>query len=62
MSQAITGRPLGSQLPFILDVSTETFDKLDQLLKTMCDVVNGTPNQEQECMAIAILDLLKLQV
>ncbi|XP_019851476.1 PREDICTED: E3 ubiquitin-protein ligase HERC2-like [Amphimedon queenslandica] len=60
--------PTGKELPFILNVSTVTFEKLDQLLKIVCDKLDGKgpnthpPSQEQECMAIAALNLLKLQL
>lgn len=59
---------LEKQLPFILDVCRPTFEKLDQLLHTVCEGLDGSqgayppPHQEQECMAIATLNLLKLQV
>ena len=59
---------LGKQLPFVLDVCRLTFEKLDQLLHTVCEGLDGSlgayppPHQEQECMAIAALNLLKLQV
>lgn len=49
-------------------MSSVTFEKLDQLLKIVCDKLDGKgsntvpPSQEQECMAIATLNLLKLQV
>lgn len=64
----LKAKPLGLQLPFVLNVCQETFEKLDQLLKTVCDGLDGShgayppPHQEQECMAIATLNLLRLQV
>ena len=67
MSFSKSPTPTGKELPFILNVSTVTFEKLDQLLKIVCDKLDGKgpnthpPSQEQECMAIAALNLLKLQ-
>ena len=56
---------LGTQLPFCLDVCQETFEQLDLLLKIVCYHLKGTsyppPRQEDECMAIATLNLLRLQ-
>jgi len=56
---------LGSQLPFCLDVCQETFEQLDLLLKIVChhikDLSYPPPRQEEECMAIATLNLLRLQ-
>ena len=56
-------------MPFVLNVSCLTFEKLHLLLKIVCDGLEGDkeiypspPNQEQECMAVATLNLLKLQV
>lgn len=56
-------------MPFVLNVSGLTFEKLHLLLKIVCDGLDGdkelypsSPNQEQECMAVATLNLLKLQV
>ncbi len=61
---------LGRSLPFCLDVTPATFEKLDLLLRTLCEgldrsegsVVYPPPHQDQECMALATLNLLKLQV
>ncbi len=46
-----------------------TFEKLDLLLRSVCEGLYGSqggvyppPHQEQECIAIATLNLLKLQV
>lgn len=59
------GLVLGTQLPFCLDVCQETFEQLDLLLKIVCHNLKGTsyppPRQEDECMAIATLNLLRLQ-
>lgn len=60
---------MGRRLPFCLDVTTMTFEKLDLLLRSVCEglessqgVVYPSPHEEQECIAIATLNLLKLQV
>ncbi len=59
---------LGRRLPFCLDVTTATFEKLDLMLRSVCDGLDSSqgvyppPHQEQECIAIATLNLLKLQV
>lgn len=56
---------LGTQLPFCLDVCQETFEQLDLLLKIVCHHMKSAsyppPRQEDECMAIATLNLLRLQ-
>ncbi len=60
---------MGRRLPFCLDVTPMTFEKLDLLLRNVCEGLYGSqggmyplPHQEQECIAIATLNLLKLQV
>lgn len=59
---------LGRRLPFCLDVTSATFEKLDLLLRSVCEGLDESlevyppPQQEQECIAIATLNLLKLQV
>lgn len=56
------------QLPFCLDVSAGTFEKLDLLLWGVCERLDGSqgafppPHQDQECMAVSVLNLLRLQV
>ena len=58
----------GKNLPFCLDVKRSTFEKLDLLLRCVCEGLDGSqgayppPHQEQECMAVSTLNLLKLQV
>jgi len=51
---------------FVVDVCEETFRMLDQLLSLVCEGVSGNldwpPPQDKECMAVACLNLLKLQV
>ncbi len=60
---------LGTKLPFCLDVSLATFEKIDLLLREVCEFLGErggaypTPlNQDHECMAVAILNLLRLQL
>ena len=60
---------LGRRLPFCLEVTSMTFEKLDLLLRSVCEGLYSSqggvyppPHQEQECIAIATLNLLKLQV
>lgn len=59
---------LGQRLPFCLEVTSMTFEKLDLLLRSVCDGLESSqgvypsPHKEQECIAVAALNLLKLQV
>ncbi len=62
-------KQLSFHLPFVLDVCENTFVKLDKLLRIVCEGLDDSRssthpsiNQEQECMAVATLKLLKLQV
>ncbi len=55
------------KIPFVLDVCEETFRCIDQLLEEVCDGLDGRrewppPKQEQECIAVSCLNLLKLQL
>ncbi|XP_077868707.1 E3 ubiquitin-protein ligase HERC2-like [Saccoglossus kowalevskii] len=54
------------RVPFCVDVCRLTFDYLDQLLRQVCDDLDGRtdwpPPQEKECMAVAGLNLLRLQL
>lgn len=60
--------PLGARLPFCLDVTRATFQQLDLLLCGVWEGLDGShgafppPHQDQECMAISLLNLLQLQV
>ena len=54
-------------IPFVLDICEDTFSLLDQLLSEVWDDgLNGRrnwpPKQEQECVAIACINLLKFQL
>ncbi len=60
---------LGTKLPFCLDVSLTTFEKLDLLLREVSEYLNDrggaypTPlTQAHQCMAIATLKLLRFQL
>ena len=55
-----------ARVPFVVDVQRSTFELLDQLLNITCEGLEGRsewpPPQEKECMAVASLNLLSLQV
>ena len=59
---------VGSRLPFCLDVSRSVFERLDLLLRNICEDLDSSQgaypplHQDQECMVVAALNLLKLQV
>ncbi|XP_058465564.1 probable E3 ubiquitin-protein ligase HERC2 [Malaya genurostris] len=59
---------VASKLPFVVDLSEHTFRMLDQLLCTVCNTPTGPgdirhpPSQEAECIAVASLNLLRLQL
>ena len=59
---------VGSRLPFCLDVSQSTFERLDLLLRNVCENLDASQgayrplHQDQECMVVGALNLLKLQV
>ena len=57
---------MGSRVPFVVDISKSTFEHLDELLGEVCEGMDGQsdwpPPQEKECMAVASLNLLNLQV
>nr|CAD7453260.1 unnamed protein product [Timema tahoe] len=52
------------RVPFVVDVREETLRMLDQLLGQCEAVIGGDwpPPQDKECMAVACLNLLRLQV
>ncbi|KAG1662456.1 E3 ubiquitin-protein ligase HERC2 [Nymphon striatum] len=54
------------RIPFVIDVSKNTFVLLDQLLTIVCDSSelknDWPPTQEIECMAVAVLNILKVQL
>lgn len=53
-------------MPFVVDVCTMTFEQLDLLLRQVSEGMDGSsdwpPPQEKECMVVAALNLLRLQV
>ena len=58
---------VGLRLPFCLDVCKKTFEYLDSLLRRVSEDLTGAldwppPPQEKECIAVATLNLLRLQV
>lgn len=50
----------------MVDICSMTFEQLDLLLRQVSEGMDGTadwpPPQEKECMAVATLNLLRLQV
>lgn len=60
---SVQGVPL--KIQFVIDLSEHTFRLLDQLLGIVCGQDSNnrqTPNQESECIAVACLNLLRLQL
>lgn len=57
---------IGLRVPFVVDICSVTFEQLDLLLRQVSEGMDGTadwpPPQEKECMAVATLNLLRLQV
>lgn len=57
---------LPMRLPFIIDVNQRCFEQLDFLLSDLCTGMDGTddrpPTQTKECMIVATLRLLHLQL
>ncbi|XP_022244118.1 E3 ubiquitin-protein ligase HERC2-like isoform X2 [Limulus polyphemus] len=57
---------LGLRVPFVVDVCMSTFEQLDELLTQVCEGLDGNsdwpPPQEKECIAVAALNLLTLQL
>lgn len=57
---------VSQRVPFVVDISKATFEQLDELLSEVCEGMDGhtdwPPPQEKECMAVAGLNLLNLQV
>ncbi|XP_068082847.1 E3 ubiquitin-protein ligase HERC2 [Anabrus simplex] len=54
------------RVQFVVDVCEDTFKMLDQLLGQVCEGMSGRlewpPSQDRECMAVACLNLLRLQL
>ncbi|XP_049689999.1 E3 ubiquitin-protein ligase HERC2 isoform X4 [Accipiter gentilis] len=57
---------IGLRVPFVVDVCPMTFEQLDLLLRQVTEGMDGSsdwpPPQEKECMAVATLNLLRLQL
>ena len=57
---------MASRVPFIVDLSRVTFEQLGELLREVTEDMDGRsdwpPPQDKECMAVAGLNLLNLQV
>lgn len=57
---------MGQRVPFVVDVCPMTFEQLDLLLRQVSEGMDGSsdwpPAQEKECMIVATLNLLRLQV
>lgn len=57
---------VGQRVPFVVDVCPMTFEQLDLLLRQVSEGMDGSsdwpPPQEKECMVVATLNLLRLQV
>ncbi|KAK3100706.1 hypothetical protein FSP39_024049, partial [Pinctada imbricata] len=57
---------VGSRIPFVVDVCRSTFEQLDELLSEVCEGMDGRsdwpPPQDKECLAVAGLNLLNLQM
>lgn len=57
---------VGKRVPFVVDVCPMSFEQLDLLLRQVSEGMDGSsdwpPPQEKECMVVATLNLLRLQV
>ncbi|XP_059922232.1 E3 ubiquitin-protein ligase HERC2 isoform X1 [Gadus macrocephalus] len=57
---------VGQRVPFVVDVCPMTFEQLDLLLRQVSEGMDGSsdwpPPQEKECMVVAALNLLRLQL
>ncbi|XP_048243824.1 E3 ubiquitin-protein ligase HERC2-like isoform X1 [Haliotis rufescens] len=57
---------VGSRIPFTVDTCKSTFEQLNEMLTEVCEGMDGRsdwpPPQEKECMAVAGLNLLNLQL
>ncbi|CAH0405793.1 unnamed protein product [Chilo suppressalis] len=57
-----TPRDLPSSLPFVIDLSDNTFKLLERLLRIVVEQNNAASIKENESLAISCLNLLRLQV
>uniref|UniRef100_A0AAY4E4J6 E3 ubiquitin-protein ligase HERC2 n=1 Tax=Denticeps clupeoides TaxID=299321 RepID=A0AAY4E4J6_9TELE len=57
---------VGLRVPFVVEVCPMTFEQLDLLLRQVSDGMDGSsdwpPSQEKECVVVATLNLLRLQL
>ncbi|XP_015429351.1 PREDICTED: LOW QUALITY PROTEIN: E3 ubiquitin-protein ligase HERC2 [Dufourea novaeangliae] len=55
---------VATRVAFVVDVCEDTFRLLDVLLSKTCEGLPGTrpPTQDRECLAVAALNLLRLQL
>lgn len=57
---------MSGRVPFVVDACRGTFERLDELLGEVCGGLDGStdipPPQDRECVAVAALNLLNLQV
>lgn len=58
---------IGLRVPYVVDVAKTTFEHLDALLRRVIEDLDGSrdwppPAQEKECIAVAALNLLRVQV
>lgn len=55
---------VSTRIPYVVEVCEETFVKLNDLLARVGEGLaeDRIPSQEQECMVVAGLNLLRLQV
>lgn len=60
----LSTRSVASRVAFVVDICEETFKLLDMLLTKSCEGLPGTrpPTQDRECLAVATLNLLRLQL
>ncbi|KAL2717183.1 E3 ubiquitin-protein ligase HERC2 [Vespula squamosa] len=60
----ISALSVASRVAFVVEVCEETFKLLDILLAKSCEGLPGTrpPTQDRECLAVATLNLLRLQL
>ncbi|KAL4709830.1 hypothetical protein ACJJTC_001284, partial [Scirpophaga incertulas] len=57
-----TPRDLPTSMPFVIDLSENTFKLLERLLRIVVEQSNSASLKENECLAISCLNLLRLQV
>lgn len=57
---------IATRIPYVIDLSEHTFRLLDQLLSIVCEHdtnnIRQPPSQEFECVAVASLNILRLQL